>query len=164
MGASDRLSMEHHLARIMQRIAKYHLLLQAVLKPTTDTSMRDVCQLMIDKAKDAANRVNVELCHKKQYETLCGVMRQIETHYEPPEVTAAGGGGGSGTNGNGGDELMRFVRSHVGVGWLDLTRPMPYCRNAMLRQLMHRGDLKMRDGTIKVSTMCWVTRLSRHAD
>jgi hypothetical protein len=40
----------------------------------------------VDKAKDAASRVNVELCHRKQWETLSGIMQLIES-YEPTEMT-----------------------------------------------------------------------------
>lgn len=44
---TDRLTMEHHLARVMQRMTKYHLLLMAVFKPTQDAEIKEVLQYMV---------------------------------------------------------------------------------------------------------------------
>lgn len=64
----------------MQRLTRYHLLLKAVLKHTSDADAKQALQQMIEKAEAAAGRLNHELSNKHQLDLLRTIMMTIDSY------------------------------------------------------------------------------------
>ncbi|VDP18161.1 unnamed protein product [Soboliphyme baturini] len=75
-----RLHLTDLLAKPMQRLTKYPLLLKAVLRNTTDGDGRASLLKMIEQAEEFATRVNLELCYKQQYDSLQSIMQCLESY------------------------------------------------------------------------------------
>ncbi|KAL1245101.1 Pleckstrin [Trichinella spiralis] len=134
--AFGRLHLTDLLAKPMQRLTKYPLLLKAVLHNTIDSSSKASLTNMIEKAEEFASRVNIELCFKQHYDALCSIMQCIDS-YEA--IDSAN------------DELEKFVKEFSVV---DLTLPMPDCRPGLLRRQLMRGELRMRESYTKTDVTC----------
>ncbi|CDW51767.1 RBD and RhoGEF domain containing protein [Trichuris trichiura] len=136
--AFGRLHLTDLLAKPMQRLTKYPLLLKAVLNNSTDTADVKSLRVMIEKAEEFASRVNVELCFKQHYDTLCSIMQCIDSY----EVVDSAN-----------DELEKLVKEFALV---DLTSPMPGCRQGLLRRHLIRGELKLRESYTKTDVICFL--------
>uniref|UniRef100_A0A914VSR1 DH domain-containing protein n=3 Tax=Plectus sambesii TaxID=2011161 RepID=A0A914VSR1_9BILA len=135
-----RLRLEDTLASPMQRLTRYHLLLKAVLKHTSDAEAKQALQQMIEKSESAAGRLNHELSNKHQLDLLRTIMMTIDSYdvIDPEDM-----------------EKLQVVPPRERV-ILDLTAPMPLCRRLMMRRLITKGELKIREGrqSPKIETLC----------
>uniref|UniRef100_A0A5S6QGL7 DH domain-containing protein n=1 Tax=Trichuris muris TaxID=70415 RepID=A0A5S6QGL7_TRIMR len=136
--AFGRLHLTDLLAKPMQRLTKYPLLLKAVLNNSTETADVQSLRVMIEKAEEFASRVNVELCFKQHYDALCSIMQCIDSY----EVVDSAN-----------DELEKLIKEFALV---DLTSPMPGCRQGLLRRHLIRGELKLRESYTKTDVICFL--------
>uniref|UniRef100_A0A915L9L2 DH domain-containing protein n=1 Tax=Romanomermis culicivorax TaxID=13658 RepID=A0A915L9L2_ROMCU len=132
-----RLHLTDLLAKPMQRLTKYPLLLKAILKCTLDPAAKDSLNRMIDVAEEFASKVNFELCRKQHLDALRSIMQCME--YDAIETTN--------------DELERFVKEKT---FFDLTAPMLGCHTDLMRRLVLRGELKLREAYLKVDVVCFL--------
>lgn len=132
-----RLQLKDLLAAPMQRLTKYPLLLKAVLKNTGEEEERRALGLMIQRASETANRLNVEFSNKHNLEMLRSISATIDS-YDAVETAN--------------EELERLVR-RLGVK-VDLAQPMPFCGPRTMRRVWQKGEMKLRDGVGKTDVLC----------
>ncbi|XP_076365471.1 pleckstrin homology domain-containing family G member 5-like isoform X11 [Tachypleus tridentatus] len=138
----DRLQLSDLLIKPMQRLTKYPLLLNAILKKTDNKEQ--VCALVemkrsIEMFVLSVDTIMLRQNEKKRLDSICD---RIESY----DVID-----------NNNEELEKAMREH-GSLHLDLTCPMPACDSQQTRQLIKEGAaIKLRDSSAnKVEVYCFL--------
>uniref|UniRef100_T1JDF7 DH domain-containing protein n=1 Tax=Strigamia maritima TaxID=126957 RepID=T1JDF7_STRMM len=121
----------------MQRLTKYSLLLKAVFKHTEDDEAKLALSSMVNCVETFVTNVNSTLRQRHEQERLANIINKVES-YDVVEAKD--------------EEVQRLVKNHIS---LDLTCPMPGCKDDQTRQLLLEGDLKLKDAT-KMDVHCFL--------
>ncbi|XP_064598754.1 uncharacterized protein LOC135465444 [Liolophura sinensis] len=132
----NRLKLTDLLVKPMQRLTKYSLLLQAVLRKTEDDKQRRAILEMIGNVDRFVTHVNGELrkCHEQ--ERLGAIISKIESYdaVEPPN-----------------DECKEVIQQY---SELNLWDPMPGCNAQQPRCVIIQSGLKLKDAQMRVDVEC----------
>lgn len=126
----NRLKLTDLLVKPMQRLTKYSLLLQAILRKTEEDRQRRDLLEMIAGVDKFVSHVNVTLRHKHDQERLNAIVAKIESYdaVESPN-----------------DECLRYIQEYYDN--FDLRAPMPGCSPDHTRTLIMQSVLKLKDST-----------------
>jgi pleckstrin domain-containing family G protein 5 len=127
----QRLKLKDFLAKPMQRLTKYKLLFNAVLKKTTDICNIEELKKVMEDVATFVDSVNSVLKAQAETSRIENIMKKI-VGYTPVEVPG---------------ELKDLIQPHT---HLDLMAPMPDVDITKPRILILEGKLKFRDSKDKV--------------
>ncbi|XP_074655235.1 uncharacterized protein LOC141908875 isoform X2 [Tubulanus polymorphus] len=134
-----RLKLQDLLVKPMQRITKYSLLLNAILKKTLDVDDRDDLQDMIQVVDRFVGHINSTLRTQHEKDRLQAIIDRIES-YDVVETLN--------------EECNKILSEY---NHLDLLGPMPFCLPQQPRHLMCEGSLRFKDGISKsVDAYCFL--------
>ncbi|XP_061162670.1 pleckstrin homology domain-containing family G member 5-like isoform X2 [Saccostrea echinata] len=133
----NRLKLTDLLVKPMQRLTKYSLLLQAILRKTEDDRQRRDLLEMIGGVDKFVSHVNVTLRHKHDQERLNAIVAKIESYdaVESPN-----------------DECLRYIQEYYDN--FDLRAPMPGCGADHTRTLIMQSVLKLKDSATRMDVEC----------
>ncbi|CAI2335912.1 unnamed protein product [Caenorhabditis sp. 36 PRJEB53466] len=136
----DRQKLIDTLSQPMQRLTRYRLLLQALLKVTTDESEREMLRNLEESSEKATQLVNWEMNNNDLRAKLGDIMRTIEG----PEFVDL-------------DELDKLLGLKLPL-ILGEFMPLLHPRTPTVREIYHRGDLRMQEGKkgSKVDVHCMI--------
>ncbi|KAK3104745.1 hypothetical protein FSP39_009161 [Pinctada imbricata] len=133
----NRLKLTDLLVKPMQRLTKYSLLLQAILRKTEcERQRRDLLE-MIGGVDRFVSHVNATLRHKHDQERLTQIMGKIES-YEAVESPN--------------DESVKYLQEFNSN--FDLLLPMPGCGPDQTRSLIMQSVLKLKDSASRIDVEC----------
>nr|XP_022337376.1 pleckstrin homology domain-containing family G member 5-like isoform X6 [Crassostrea virginica] len=133
----NRLKLTDLLVKPMQRLTKYSLLLQAILRKTEDDRQRRDLLEMIGGVDKFVSHVNATLRHKHDQERLNAIVAKIESYdaVESPN-----------------DECLRYIQEYYDN--FDLRAPMPGCVADHTRTLIMQSVLKLKDSATRMDVEC----------
>lgn len=132
-----RLKLTDLLVKPMQRITKYSLLLQAILRKTEEDKQRRALLEMIASVDKFVSSVNLTLKHRHDQERLASIITKIES-YDAVEAPN--------------DESLKFIQEYNTN--FDLRAPMPGCSATQSRSLIMQSVLKLKDTTTRMDVEC----------
>ena len=132
-----RLKLTDLLVKPMQRITKYSLLLQAILRKTEEDKQRRALLEMIASVDNFVSSVNLTLKHRHDQERLASIITKIES-YDAVEAPN--------------DEVLKFIQEYNTN--FDLRAPMPGCSSSQTRSLIMQSVLKMKDAQTRMDVEC----------
>ncbi|XP_012944341.1 pleckstrin homology domain-containing family G member 5 [Aplysia californica] len=134
----NRLKMSDILVKPMQRLLKYSLLLQAILKHTDSERDRADIQEMIESVDKLCWAANNSLRRREDYEKLEAVRKTIDL-YDAIEAPN--------------DECSKIIQEYNGN--FNLLAPMPGFRDGQPRSLLFHSSLRMKEAqSAKVDVDC----------
>ncbi|XP_056017709.1 pleckstrin homology domain-containing family G member 5-like isoform X4 [Ostrea edulis] len=133
----NRLKLTDLLVKPMQRLTKYSLLLQAILRKTEDDRQRRDLLEMIGGVDKFVSHVNATLRHKHDQERLNAIVAKIESYdaVESPN-----------------DECLKYIQEYYDN--FDLRAPMPGCGSDHTRTLVMQSVLKLKDSATRMDVEC----------
>ncbi|XP_044535734.1 pleckstrin homology domain-containing family G member 6 isoform X1 [Gracilinanus agilis] len=150
---SGRQQLSDLLIKPHQRITKYPLLLQAVLKKTPEPQAQDVLSAMISSVEAFLHHINSQVRQGEEHDSLAAAAQRIGP-YEVLEPST--------------DEVEKSLRP---FSILDLTSPMLGVDHQHTRQLLLEGSVRMKEGKegkdvylFLFSDVILVTKPQRKAD
>ncbi|XP_069114478.1 pleckstrin homology domain-containing family G member 5-like isoform X3 [Argopecten irradians] len=133
----NRLKLTDLLVKPMQRLTKYSLLLQAILKKTDDECQRRDVLEMIASVDRFVSHVNASLRQRHEQERLATIMTKIES-YEAVEAPN--------------DESFKYLQEYNNN--FDLRAPMPGCAGGQTRSLIMQSVLRLKDSQSRLDVEC----------
>uniref|UniRef100_A0A5F8HHZ4 Pleckstrin homology and RhoGEF domain containing G6 n=1 Tax=Monodelphis domestica TaxID=13616 RepID=A0A5F8HHZ4_MONDO len=150
---SGRQQLSDLLIKPHQRITKYPLLLQAVLKRTPEPQVQDVLSAMISSVEAFLHHINSQVRQGEEHDSLAAAAQRIGP-YEVLEPST--------------EEVEKSLRP---FSILDLTSPMLGVDHQHTRQLLLEGSVRMKEGRegkdvylFLFSDVILVTKPQRKAD
>ncbi|CAG2236731.1 PLEKHG5 [Mytilus edulis] len=132
-----RLKLTDLLVKPMQRITKYSLLLQAILRKTEEDKQRRALLEMIASVDKFVSSVNLTLKHRHDQERLASIITKIES-YDAVEAPN--------------DESLKYIQEYNTN--FDLRAPMPGCSASQTRSLIMQSVLKLKDNASRMDVEC----------
>lgn len=132
-----RLKLTDLLVKPMQRITKYSLLLQAILRKTEEDKQRRALLEMIASVDKFVTSVNATLKHRHDQERLASIITKIES-YDAADAPN--------------DESLKYIQEYNTN--FDLRAPMPGCSGTHSRSLIMQSVLKMKDTATRMDVEC----------
>ncbi|XP_068962176.1 pleckstrin homology domain-containing family G member 6 isoform X2 [Petaurus breviceps papuanus] len=125
---SGRQQLSDLLIKPHQRITKYPLLLQAVLKKTPEPQVQDVLNAMISSVEAFLHHINSQVRQGEDHDSLAAAAQRIGPYevLEPPT-----------------EEVEKNLRPFSN---LDLTSPMLGVDHQHTRKLLLEGSVRMKEG------------------
>ncbi|KAL3862736.1 hypothetical protein ACJMK2_008689 [Sinanodonta woodiana] len=133
----NRLKLSDLLVKPMQRLTKYSLLLQAILRKTDDDIQRKDLLEMIASVDKFVTFVNSTLRKQHEEERLQTIADKIETY---DAVDAPN------------DECLKIIQQYNGN--FNLLAPMQGCNPEEIRSLIMQSALKMKDNQSRMDVEC----------
>ncbi|OWF37173.1 Pleckstrin homology domain-containing family G member 5 [Mizuhopecten yessoensis] len=133
----NRLKLTDLLVKPMQRLTKYSLLLQAILRKTDDEKQRKDVLEMIASVDRFVFQVNASLRQRHEQERLATIMTKIES-YEAVEAPN--------------DESLKYLQEYNNN--FDLRAPMPGCAGGQTRSLIMQSVLRLKDSQSRLDVEC----------
>ncbi|XP_033764250.1 pleckstrin homology domain-containing family G member 5-like isoform X2 [Pecten maximus] len=133
----NRLKLTDLLVKPMQRLTKYSLLLQAILRKTDDEKQRKDVLEMIASVDRFVSHVNASLRQRHEQERLATIMTKIES-YEAVEAPN--------------DESFKYLQEYNNN--FDLRAPMPGCAGGQTRSLIMQSVLRLKDSQSRLDVEC----------
>ncbi|KAL4220833.1 Pleckstrin y domain containing [Mactra antiquata] len=133
----NRLKLTDLLVKPMQRLTKYSLLLQAILRKTDDDHQRKDLLEMIASVDHFVNHVNSTLRQQHEEEKLQAIVDKIE-QYDAVEAPN--------------DECLKLIQPYNTN--FNLTAPMPGCGAGQTRALVMQSPLKMKEYQNRMDVEC----------
>ncbi|CAH1773316.1 unnamed protein product [Owenia fusiformis] len=134
----NRLKLTDLLVMPMQRLTKYSLLLNAILKKTDDKEDQDDLIDMIENVNTFVSHVNLTIRHVQEQERLAALISRIES-YEAVDLNS--------------EECVKLIGEYTK---LDLTCPLPGCSPELKRNLLIEGPLKLKDAYSRNDVYCFL--------
>ncbi|XP_065890032.1 pleckstrin homology domain-containing family G member 5-like isoform X2 [Dysidea avara] len=145
-----RLRLKDYLAKPMQRLTKYPLLLTAILNKTTNQQSRGKLQDTISMVDEFVSKVNVALQHQDEVEKVKNVAQRLTSTSVIRDLPSG---------------WEKYLQPYL---QLDLLAPMPGINLHQPRTLVMEGPLRYKDDTIKMDVevflftdMLLITRASK---
>ncbi|XP_048250123.1 pleckstrin homology domain-containing family G member 5-like isoform X2 [Haliotis rufescens] len=135
----NRLKLTDLLVKPMQRLTKYSLLLQAILRKTENERQRRDLLEMIGKVDEFVTHVNTSMRDQVDKER----MEAIVTKIEPYDAVEAPN-----------DECVKLVQSYNSN--FDLRSPMPGFSSCHSRALLMHSALKMKEAQARMDVDCFL--------
>ncbi|XP_067658142.1 pleckstrin homology domain-containing family G member 5-like isoform X3 [Haliotis asinina] len=135
----NRLKLTDLLVKPMQRLTKYSLLLQAILRKTENERQRRDLLEMIGKVDEFVTHVNTSMREQVDKER----MEAIVTKIEPYDAVEAPN-----------DECVKLVQSYNSN--FDLRSPMPGFSACHSRALLMHSALKMKEAQARMDVDCFL--------
>ncbi|XP_052759637.1 pleckstrin homology domain-containing family G member 5-like isoform X2 [Mya arenaria] len=133
----NRLKLTDLLVKPMQRLTKYSLLLQAILRKTEDDHQRRDLLEMIASVDRFVHHVNATLHQQHEEEKLQAIVDKIE----PYDAVDAPN-----------DECLKLIQPYNSN--FNLTAPMPGCTAGQTRGLVMQSPLKMKEYQNRMDVEC----------
>ncbi|XP_061908538.1 pleckstrin homology domain-containing family G member 5 isoform X1 [Entelurus aequoreus] len=124
----NRLKLADMLAKPHQRLTKYPLLLQRVLKKTDDPAARDVVSGMVSTVESFIDSINSHMRQRQEQQKLATICARIDS-YEAVEGSS--------------EEVEKILKEY---SRFDLMTPMRGTSAEETRQLHLEGALRMKEG------------------
>jgi len=134
---AQRLRLPDLLIKPMQRLTRYKILLEAILKETTDEDHRDDLIHMIEKVERFVVQVNTVMHQRQEQARLSLIINRIES-YDVVDTSS--------------EEASKLIGE---FSRLDLTCPVPGCGPQQKRHLLKEGPLKLKDSS-KMDVYCFL--------
>ncbi|RNA02114.1 pleckstrin homology domain-containing family G member 5-like isoform X1, partial [Brachionus plicatilis] len=132
---AGRLKFSEYMIMPVQRITRYHILVENISQFTDDDFKREKFTLIKEIVNSLPNRINVKLGYLAQFNDISDSIEKYE--------------GVQGQNDEVNEILSQFKK-------FDIKSALPGCAKTSVRELIHQGPLRLKDVPKSVDVHCFL--------